>query len=1031
MTSYEAKRLLNLDEEPAFENVTTMSHSTMSVITETTWKSSNPANPPPNPPSTSISRANSDLSMYVPVRRRSVIQTPGVATRANSIRNSPAQSRRNYRFSHPPTPNLSRQQSFESNRSGVISMPPRIPEPDAIPRVVTPCEDGYQSIGAFKLGSLRITNGAASPLSPEPEIESDAAGKMQGRSDYFQKTQAHEASALLGWALRAEEQSEVLPKVEAPQSLAVQPNTVPMSFVSVEVTRDVSASTSKDSANSAAEVSQQCLSNLHSSPLFLGDQPQPISPKLETTSKIAALDDQLFEDEAQPEYASVEVLDVRLDPNAKSQPGQVLDVNSSKAFSRADSGFISIKSPTFDQHHKPLAKADSGYSSNVSLRSFQLKSEGSQRNISMTPQSEHVRSGHEIPSMATPQREPPPPPPPPKDLAPSPVMFGRPMETPSMVSFPPGSPVKGMASPQSPQSPLPISRPSTHASSPKSPGPRSPESIPRTPGRSRSGKPDASGALSISTEPQKPGKLQRLISGTRRSTASPLTVHTTHVSEKSAIPSIPQDVEFKLRERTGLFPITTKRLALKPRSSKDTLKTIFSVGSVEASLDAVASIRLVPNEANEAPEARWRHTLNTMPTSIAHIASQMMPTMTVSKKPSPTRQNSVQEGHKEVKTVVIESIVSKEPELTNNSLGNTSSESTTLATTISAVQETTLSTESTSTRRTMSLTTALERTLNLRLTGPRKAESGTRVDVAPALPSPLLARALAEEPKSSTPPPVSMMNRRPASLRVPPPLRYRSSTPNLGRGTGRENLRSYPYTQPTSRNGSREDVQGYSPYLGQSNIPPTVPPMDPRRFSSFRQLQNAQVLAQPRMANWNMQVDNGIRRWPSQTSLDNGLSRRTSSSSDRNDQYGLINRPASAQAWHTRPQPSLTLLQPPLRHRSSYDGYTIHQQRNLQQYPGYPPAMSNGYTAPLHFSKPARPLVDPWNGGGNMDQFDPTASQWSASDGPYPPYVPRGHYRNRSAGSSRSGYGHGHTTAPYRVLHSYNSPAYRNVPIWG
>src|SRR5690606_1771693 len=50
--------------------------------------------------------------------------------------------------------------------------------------------------------------------------------------------------------------------------------------------------------------------------------------------------------------------------------------------------------------------------------------------------------------------------------------------------------------------------------------------------------------------------------------------------------------------------------------------------------------------------------------------------------------------------------------------------------------------------------------------------------------------------------------------------------------------------------------------------------------------------------------------------------------------------------------------------------------------------------------------------------FDPTA-------GGYPPYVPRAaHARNRSLMSQGSG-------APYRVLHSYYSPAYRHVPIWG
>lgn len=47
----------------------------------------------------------------------------------------------------------------------------------------------------------------------------------------------------------------------------------------------------------------------------------------------------------------------------------------------------------------------------------------------------------------------------------------------------------------------------------------------------------------------------------------------------------------------------------------------------------------------------------------------------------------------------------------------------------------------------------------------------------------------------------------------------------------------------------------------------------------------------------------------------------------------------------------------------------------------------------------------------------------------YPPYVPRGqHRRNQSAGNQPH---HAMGNSPYRVLHSYNSPAYRNAPIWG
>ncbi len=65
MSSYEAKRLLNLDEEPGFRQTTVVSEIKTTVVAETVWKTSNPISS--QPPSVTISRANSDLSLYTPV----------------------------------------------------------------------------------------------------------------------------------------------------------------------------------------------------------------------------------------------------------------------------------------------------------------------------------------------------------------------------------------------------------------------------------------------------------------------------------------------------------------------------------------------------------------------------------------------------------------------------------------------------------------------------------------------------------------------------------------------------------------------------------------------------------------------------------------------------------------------------------------------------------------------------------------------------------------------------------------------------
>ncbi|KAK3394114.1 hypothetical protein B0H63DRAFT_36264 [Podospora didyma] len=1007
-TSYEAKRLLNLEEEPALEHATTMSENRMTVVTESTWKSSNPANPESAP----ISRVNSDMSLYVPVRRRSVIQKPGIATRSNSMQNSPALSRSNFRYSHPPTPNLSRQQSFESYRGGVISMPPRMPESDQFPRVVTPCEDEYQSIGAFKLGSLRITNGAASP-----EIEKTRRRVQMGQRDpdalgdgYFAGAQPGNSDDTNGAA-----PSDVLPPtVEAPQPRAVQLSPIPTSFLSLEeVASAVSGPPmSEDLDSTVIDAPPQFLAEIDFSPFsFHGSQPG--SPQLLTTSKTTALEDDLFDDEAQPEYSSVEVLDVRLDPSAKSPHGQV-STNVDKTFGRSDSGFLSTSSPSLDVIHKPLTKADSGYSSNVSLRSFQLKaqlsegdlasslekqpSQSSQKSLTVPSEDRSLPRQSEESYPMPPQREAPPPPVPPKDL-PQPLS---PIKVLANV-IPKKSRTTSVRLPESSFSTANISKTARHIPSPISlpyidTRLKSPEPTPRTPASARSVKSDNSAsALSIGSGPHKPGKLQRLLSSARRSAAGPLTVHATHVVEKTGIPSIPRDVEHKLHEHSGQFPMTTKRLALKPRSSKDTLKTIFSVGSMDVSVEAVNAIPMVPRvaeaddeDAAETKEPLWRQTLHSVPTSIAHVASHVIPRKPIARKPVPVRHESLKE-----KGQRLEKSATTRPNLPNVARPTSN--------TVQPLHHIT---------RTMSLTMGAEQNWEMRLQALGSNVVYSTPDLpSSSLPSPFLARAVAMEKKARMSPPVSMMNRKPMSLRVPPPLRSQSSTASLSRKGSRESIQSYPSAQRLTRTASRDSIHSYPSHQEDhtaSNIPnpaTSPPPMDPRRIMSFRHSQTAQPSLH-RAPSWDVQTDHDITRRSSQSSL-NGVSRHNSLSSVPGQDGPGIQRPSSAQNWQVRTN------QPPLRHRASYDGYN-HQQHRLQQ--GNAPSMSNGYTAP------SKPTLDPWI---NKQLAAPTGHR--AQDGPYPPHVPRNHRRNHSVGS-RNGHS---TNPPYRILHSYNSPAYRGVPIWG
>ena len=1028
MTSYEAKRLLNFTEEPRFELATTMSENKMTVVTETTWKSSNPTNPA-NLPSAPISRANSDLSLYMPVRRRSVIQKPGVATRSNSGREAHSSARPNFRFSHPPTPSLSRQQSIESYRSGVLSMPPRIREPE-VERVVTPSGNEYQSIGAFKLGSLRIVNGAASPASPEAEKSRNKGDKNRGspveNADYFTGTQP----GRLGVTHDARHPSAPSPRLQAPQPRAIPLSPINTSFLNLDTPSIRSGPTSGNLPPTLPAVPDY-LAGITFSPFSLDKENNlPTSPQLQTTSKATALEDDLFEDEAQTEY-SADVLQARRDASARLQgqsDGEVV-----RTVSRTDSGFASARSASArsasarspsEYSHKPLTKADSGYSSNVSLRSFQTKAQERELTLSIEKQpiqtsrgavsaSEEERSLSLISQPAPPQREAPPPPVPPKD-------------------FPPVSPTQSRASTNTKKSASSVdaTKPSAKTKSvpapiislpPRTNGPKSPESIPRTPGSAksaRSARSDRStSALSIGNGPNKPSKLQRLLSSARRPAAGPLTVHTTHVEDKAGIPAIGRDVEHKFQEHAGLFPTTTRRLTLKPRPSLDTLKTIFSVGSLEASHEAANAVPSVPKvpestaeEEGDPKESTWRHTLQAVPSTIVQAAAHVIPRKPIARKPVPDRQDSLKGKTPEPppKSGSPDSVPMSEAELStyssvSNSLGNNAYDVALIA--MASGGDVPLSPQIVS--RTLSLPESAMHHLDMR----SPALTNSPLDLpSPALPSPLLARNLIAESKAKSSPPVSMANRRPMPLRVPPPLRSQSSTASLNRKNSRESIQSYPSGQPLARKASRDSIHSYPSYQPgadsaseRSDPSPPIPPMDPRRILSFRQSQSSSY----RVQSWDVQTEHDYSGQSSRANSMHGHSRNNSVSSAPgfHDGYG-IQRPGSAQSWQVRTSG------PPLRHRSSYDGFNL-QQRRVQY--GHAPTMSNGYTAPI------KTAYDPWN---SNSQFDPGAGL-GLQDSRYPPYVPRGHHRNRSLNRAAG------PNAPYRVLHSYNSPAYRNAPIWG
>ncbi|KAF3765067.1 hypothetical protein M406DRAFT_70433 [Cryphonectria parasitica EP155] len=593
MSSYEAQRILNLVKDhnthlPRSQTSTSLCESAHRAEMRSPIGRQTPA-VIGQAESTVISRSNSEISLHPPMRRRSIIQTPGVATRTRPSPNVTRSRRSSLRHSHPPTPNMSRQPSFETDDSRFLSLPP-LPVPIRVsedaPRVLTPKDTDYSTTGAFKFGSLRITNG--SPVST-PSTAAISRGPAEisrpyasGGVDYFASAPSRDTD-MPSAAVEDLVQSSTVPqeplfsKSGSVRDVVPQAQLPPLSITT--------ASHGTDASDILSPASQ-------TSPVVEIQQKAPASPVLKTQSRQAAVDDDLFEDDDQPEISGVEVLDIRLDPNAKSLPPQPVDWSQqgTQGIARSDSGFESNAKSESSQSCNSLTKADSGYSSNMSLRSLrnekiqstlereaERSSTESERDSSLVLGREPRRSletqvtkpmGALEVSAANSAHSDKAPTPPPKD-----DVSLKPTSQPSKQTAGPGVTPRKVARPQ----PAAID---TNKGKDKR-GLRSPGSAPSTPASVRSE--DSTSSLSIGNNTQKPGRLQRFLS-LNHSARQSLTVHETHTFDNE-VPSVPKEVEDKLREHTGLFPTTARRLALKSQISKETLKTILSVGSLEISKD--------------------------------------------------------------------------------------------------------------------------------------------------------------------------------------------------------------------------------------------------------------------------------------------------------------------------------------------------------------------------------------------------------------------------------------------------------------
>ncbi|KAK7398552.1 hypothetical protein QQX98_012074 [Neonectria punicea] len=901
--NYEAQRLMTLDRDVIneFPEMVVESHSLVSEVTETTWKSSNPAHPSSAP----ITRSNSDVSAYMPTRRRSIIQTPGVATRAHR---SPPSAKSSLHNSLPTTPSHTRHNSIESVVERTSSAPPAQFSSQPPDRVVTPCELDYQQLGGMKFGSLRIINGSPG-RSPRPDatIESErdsAPARPTFRTSYSGR--------------------------EAPTSDRVT---------------DPSPSPRKR----------------------LFKVPNPPEAIAEGSGELAACEETPVSENGNGlVYVTVETLDIRDDPSAKPTAERIrleLERKTLKNLNRSDSGFIS--SPSSESSRVAASKADSGYSSNVSLRSLRSLRSAVTDVGRKSPEKTQDKTPEQLCSEMAELRRP--------ALSSSntstPVQVkihdqpGRRATLPSIPSDH-AVPVKSSSRPSLPS----LNRgsrmwiPSLKASGSREfqvlrSRPRSspdanqdPDCIMENPGDL----PNLPPQLDASRDTNG-GRFQRLLSVSHRK--GPPKVRSNRMADGRTPPS-PSRAQHLTTGADG-SPKGSRLQELRDEKSKETLRTIMSVGSTDVLQSGLGRQASNPQDV-ATPETPERPTLKPRrrsfreaTQSIAHAATALLG----STKSTSTKASKVtEEEAPRRKADAVDTARTQR----NNKSGMSDQ----------AVKRTATKPKATESRTHNQLVPAAAKSST-------QASSGTR-------PSHHTSSAIVpyNVKKTRTPPPVSMQTRSGKQQRGKTPVEHRSTSGELAtprrltvpRDPRRGLIHSYPPAQATPA------------FYGQ--------PFDNRVISMSPQ-QLASLTGRQQML-WNV----GSNQHPSPLPV--ALA----------GQQGVVSTPArqGQHRSHTRVRSRNTSSQQnpgqlPPRMQSIHDGNQLGQQW-LQNYSPQASVQTHGMDAMMY------------------QQYQ----QYQQFDHDFNQNLQQTHSRHRRAISQGAAHGH---NPPFRVLHSYNSPAYRGVPIWG
>ncbi|KAI9732919.1 MAG: hypothetical protein M1818_007352 [Claussenomyces sp. TS43310] len=390
-------------------------------------------------------RTNSDASANFPIRRRSLL-TPGIATRGNSAEDVSQRSSFTQHSSSPiyedtqPISNTELffdlqvaqamssddrvQQFYNKRRKSALSPPEDLAslhEPERVQsRTVTPSDLDYRHLGSYKLGSLRITNGTASPpLSVHeldctdtkaatsamkgdhiPEIKSAVYGQydpnaskhaefgwemedddqLASVNDYHDIPTERElvwfhrsADSMEGESHRADSHGE-----EFKELAAVTSRSEDQSLRLLEHDPVSSYKFNPQSPTRASELAQEYMSEIASSPFSFDDSPPP-SPNFQATSKHTALEDHLFDDEAESNISlSFQPQGMIGEREAQGSDDNRPDASDARERERRQSPKVLVK--------KEPANGDSLYSSKIShLSSNHISTDAKALDLPMVP----------------------------------------------------------------------------------------------------------------------------------------------------------------------------------------------------------------------------------------------------------------------------------------------------------------------------------------------------------------------------------------------------------------------------------------------------------------------------------------------------------------------------------------------------------------------------------------------------------------------------------------------------------------------